>query len=299
MHNHQPHPTPTPLVVQASGVRPVLKWAGGKGRLLEQLLPRLPADVRRRRFIEPFAGGLALFFALEPEAALIGDANPALVCTYRALARAPEDVIQELERLAELYEVDAHRTYYGVRDFYNDPIFWGSFFDDAERAAAFIFLNRTGFNGLHRVNRKGAFNVPLGSRKKREAIVDRMRILRASTVLRRALVLEADFAELCALAAPGDVVYLDPPYDTGEAGAGFTAYAGAFTWEDQRRVASTFYELAARGVHVLASNAATPRIRDLYAGASMVEIMAPRTIAPKGADRVQAREILTWAAPRE
>jgi DNA adenine methylase len=210
-----------------SAAWPIIKWVGGKTKLLPELATRLPQGYRR--YYEPFAGGAALFFHLGPTAAVLSDRNADLIGMYRAVAADPDGV---LRRLA--LHRDAHGTehYYQTRARWNDRAVSWSVLD---RAATFIYLNRTCFNGLWRVNKGGGFNVPMG-RYKNPAIYDAETIGRASAVLRGATLLCGDYRDAVADAGPGDLVYFDPPYDPVTTTANFTAYTGdGFSRDDQRR----------------------------------------------------------------
>ncbi len=259
-----------PRVSVAKAPAPILKWAGGKGRLLAQLEPLLPPGVDEMRHVEPFLGGGALFFARAPERALVSDANPALVGTYEAVRDRVEDVIVGLARLAREHDEEA---YYRVRDRYN-----GGGLDAVERAATFIYLNRTCFNGLHRVNRRGEFNVPAG-RYAKPRIVDKDGLRAASLALARAELFHASFESLLERARPGDFVYLDPPYAPVSETASFTSYArDGFGPDEQVRLRDVFRALDRRGCKLMLSNSDVRFIRDLYRGYRIDVVAAPRAI---------------------
>lgn len=265
--------------------KPFLKWAGGKTRLLLELLSRLPADVEERRHVEPFLGGGALFFARQPKRALLADVNPELVTTYTAVQGWSELLIEMLGRIAVEHARDPETTYYRMRDVYNEREGLGRI----DVAALFIYLNKAGFNGLHRVNGDGAFNVPFGKRATFE--VDADGIHEASRVLQRAEIVCADFEALVAYHVDsGDFVYLDPPYDPLTETSSFTAYAGAFSALDQARVSRVLAYLMLKRVPALVSNHDTARVRALYDGLRIEEINAPRSIG--ATTRESAREIL-------
>ena len=270
---------PTP-----SAAKPYLKWAGGKRGLLSELLPRLPDDFAR--YHEPFVGGGALFFSLRAagrlsSGAVISDLNPHLIQAYQAVRAEVEDVIEVLQ--SHIYE----------RDYYNevralDPATLGQ----AQRAARFIYLNRTCYNGLYRVNRKGQFNVPIG-RYKSPTICDADNLRAVSAALRGVEIRCEDFAGVVKRAERGDVVYLDPPYVPLNATANFTGYtSGGFDDGDQRRLAETFRQLAARGVSVVLSNSDTPPVHELYDDALIEQVMARRAINSKGGRRGKISEVI-------
>lgn len=272
--------------------KPFLKWAGGKTRLLPELLSRLPADVEQRRHVEPFLGGGALFFAREPKRALLADMNADLVTTYLVVRDWPEVLIRLLEYRAAEHARDPKGSYYAVRDAYNVVgAEWTAYWHThrVERAEHFIYLNKTCFNGLHRVNGRGEFNVPFGKHDTFE--VDAEGIREASIALQRAEIVCADFEALVGWHVdPGDFVYLDPPYDPLSETANFTAYAGGFGYSDQERVERVISYLMLKRVPALVSNHDTPRVRMLYADLHIEEINAPRSIG--ATTRGTAREIL-------
>lgn len=263
-----------PTIATRSALRapaPFLKWAGGKGRLLAQLVPLLPPGVEGARHVEPFFGGGAMFFARRPRRALLADVNAELVGAYREVRDRVDLVIRALAPLADRHD-EAH--YYATRARYNEGE--GS---PAERAAMFIYLNRTCFNGLHRVNRRGAFNVPAG-RYRNPRILDPEGLRTASAALAAADVRHADFVELLlGDARPGDFVYFDPPYHPVSETARFTDYAtGGFGADDQTRLRDVFRELDRRGCRLMLSNSDTPFVRDLYRGYTVDVVAAPRAI---------------------
>jgi DNA adenine methylase len=253
---------------------PIVKWAGGKSRLLAQLLPLLPSGAELMRHVEPFVGGAALFFARRPERALLCDINPALIATYEAVRDHVHDLIEHLSRLADEHRLTAGRAYYHVRERYNRARKLSA----AERGALFIYLNKTCFNGLHRVNARGEFNVPLG-RYARPRVLNAEALLAAHAQLRGAELRCAGFEALLTSARPGDFVYLDPPYEPVSGTANFTAYAQAgFGREQQLQLRQVFAALDRRGCKLMLSNSDVPFIRDLYRDYSIAVVAAPRAI---------------------
>ena len=203
---------------------PFLKWVGGKTSLLPELLKHVPP--RLRGYHEPFVGGGALFFAVRPRRASLSDHNAELVHTYRTVR---DDVYGVLDALARHVYERAH--FEQVRAL--DP----QRLEPAARAARFIYLNKTCFNGLWRVNRAGRFNVPIG-RYKNPRFNDPSTLITASHALQGVSIERAPFEESLARAAPGDFVYLDPPYDPLSETASFAGYtADGFGWDDQKRLA--------------------------------------------------------------
>jgi DNA adenine methylase len=250
---------------------PIVKWVGGKTRLLAQLLPLLPNGVELMRHVEPFVGGGALFFARRPERALLCDVNPQLCATYAAVRDEIDAVIEPLRRLSARHSPE---HYYQVRHRYNHA----TKLSRGERAAQFLYLNKTCFNGLHRVNRRGEFNVPAG-RYTNPRILDEGLLRAASGELARAELLCESFEGLLARAKPGDFVYFDPPYEPVSPTANFTAYAqDGFSREDQTRLRDVFSELDRRRCKLMLSNSDVPFIRDLYRKFRLDVVAAPRAI---------------------
>src|SRR5437868_4621023 len=262
---------------------PFLKWAGGKTSLLPELLKHVPA--RLRRYHEPFVGGGALFFAIGHRRSRLADDNAELVHCYRQVRDSVYEVLDALAR-----HVYQRPHFEAVRAL--DPLRLSA----AERAARFIYLNKTCFNGLWRVNRAGRFNVPFG-RYKNPTFHDPGLLLRASRALRGVQIHRAPFEIALQRASPGEFVYLDPPYDPLSETASFTSYTrNAFTWADQERLAAECTALDRRGVRFLLSNSATPRIRALYRGFEQRLVSAPRHISCKGDRRGRVDELLVFNA---
>jgi DNA adenine methylase len=252
---------------------------GGKGQLLEQFRPLLPRGVGR--YFEPFVGGASLFFALRPRRAVLSDANRELVDCYRAVRNDAEGVIAALR--GHRYDA-AH--YYAVREL--DP----SALSLASRAARTIFLNKTGYNGLYRVNRSGKFNVPMG-RYRSPSFCDPENLRACSLALRGVSLAVRDFEDAVRAAEPGDFVYFDPPYVPLSSTSDFTSYVpGGFGPVEQRRLAGVFEDLAGRGVRVMLSNSDTPAVRELYRGFRIEIVLAGRSINSKGALRGKVAEVV-------
>lgn len=263
---------------------PFVKWAGGKGRLLSQLRPLLPTGIEHMRHVEPFVGGGALFFSRRPRRALLSDINPALVATFVAIRDDVEGVIGGLRQLTKRH---SKARYYEVREQYNRGR-QGA----VNRAATFIYLNKTCFNGLHRVNRKGEFNVPVGSYQN-PRILNEDGLRAASEALRGAHLRCAPFDALLEHAKPGDFVYFDPPYEPVSRTASFTSYAsGGFTQDDQGRLRDVFVELDRRGCKLMLSNSDVPFIHELYSRYAVDTVAAPRAINCNGKKRGRVSEVV-------
>lgn len=267
---------------RGSTARPFLKWVGGKGQLLEQMRPLLPE--RFGRYFEPFVGSAALFFHLRPESATLTDVNAELINSYVAVQKHVDDVIRALEK--HEYE-ETH--YYRVRAL--DPVELSL----ADRAARTIYLNKTGYNGLYRVNRAGRFNVPFG-RYVNPGFrhPDSLANLRAcARALRSVKLAVRDFGEVVRHARRGDFVYFDPPYVPVSETADFTSYIpGGFGQEQQERLAAVFATLAEKGAYVMLSNSDTPRVRALYARFRIDGVLAARSINSKVTHRGKVGEVV-------
>lgn len=256
--------------------KPFLRWVGGKGKLLEQLRPLLPADIAQRRYVEPFVGGGALFFNLEPQKALLADVNRNLIEAYRAVRDLPDDVLMYLGELAAKHKKLPVPTYYFARERFNnterDPML------RAKHAATFIYLNKTNYNGLYRTNRKGEYNVPLGAQKNPN-VCDRTAIWSASASLKQAVIEHVSFKSLADQITPLDFLYIDPPYAPRTDTADFTSYSvGGFTENDQHALTAWCRQLNDAGVKFMLSQSDVPLVRELYAGFDMSNVIAKRSI---------------------
>lgn len=230
--------------------RPFLKWAGGK-QWLAPIADQLLSPNFSGTYYEPFLGGGAIFFALSPSRPVLCDTNEELIATYQALRDDVDSVITLLRR------------YPHNRDFF-EHIRRRKPRTPATVAARFIYLNKTAFNGLYRVNLKGEFNVPFG-RYVNPSICQETRLREAAATLMNADLKCVDFEKAVAGASPGDFVYLDPPYITGHTNNGFLKYnAHLFSWEDQKRLSCVARELRNRGISVLVTNADHPAVAELY-----------------------------------
>ena len=266
--------------------RPFLKWVGGKTQLLQSLERLVPGGFRR--YFEPFVGGGALFFHTRPHNAVLTDLNDELVDCYRAVRDHLDDVVDVLR--GHVYEKN---YFYSVRqlDRHTLPL--------AERAARTIFLNRTGFNGLYRVNSRGGFNVPFG-RYKNPLICDEDNLPACSALLKRATIQVATFSEAMAQAGEGDFVYLDPPYVPISSTSNFTSYvAGGFGPLEQQQLAEELIGLNERGARFVLSNADTPETRRMYSdlgirGLQIDSVMASRAVNSRPDARGKVSELLVY-----
>jgi len=229
---------------------PFLKWAGGKRWLTDKFPQMFPRQYRR--YLEPFLGGGAVFFYLCPERAIISDRNPELVNAYIEV----KNNWRSVQRTLEQHQREHSRTYYySEREkIHNSP---------HEKAAQLIYLNRTCWNGLYRVNLNGKFNVPIGT--KTSVILDSDDFFTYSKILSKAEICCSDFESIIDRAQKSDFVFIDPPYVTRHNYNGFLKYNEIlFTWSDQVRLANSIKRAANRGSKILVTNADHPSIRELY-----------------------------------
>lgn len=270
-------------------VHPFVKWAGGKSQLLETILKHTPKQFNR--YFEPFLGGGALLFKLQPDSFSINDMNSELINAYKCFTN--DALYKELISLLKTYEKKhSEEFYYQIRDLDKDPLFEA--LPPYERAARMIYLNKACFNGLYRVNSKGYFNVPSGKKKSvkcfDEANFENLRLLFKK---KKYVITNTDFEEATKNAKEGDFVYFDPPYDSFENQNNFTSYSKVdFGKEEQARLAKTFKKLSDRGVYVLLSNHNTKYIRELYKDFHINVINAKRMINSKGDGRGDVEEVL-------
>lgn len=271
-------------------MNPIFKWAGGKRQLLPELRKYVPAKFNA--YYEPFAGGAALFFDLLPERAHLSDLNGELIQTYMVIRTNVESVITALrayeyrhKRALALSPNHALDLYYSIRaEVPNHPV---------TVAARMIYLNKTCFNGLYRVNKAGLFNTPYGHYKN-PIICDEGALYSASTALRRTTLRQCSFRVAFDNAKPGDFVYCDPPYPPTSSTANFTAYtAASFNFEAHEMLAHRARLAKQQGVQVVVSNADLPVIRELYKdGFTIHAVQARRNINSKGDKRQPVGELI-------
>ena len=271
-----------PTLITEQPLRPFLKWAGGKQRLITQYQEYFPDFDDINRYYEPFIGSGAIFFHYQPETAVLADRNETLMEVYRAVQQDVEAVIKAL------------RVHYNDSDyFYEVRAQDVSQLTVAQRAARIIFLNKTCYNGLFRENSKGKFNVPFG-RYKNPKICNEKRLRRASAALENVTLMAADFEDVVETAVSGDFLYFDPPYAPLSATSSFTQYdKHGFALADQIRLSETVAKLTKRGCKVMLSNSSAPIIYDLYErDYQLVEMQARRNINSKGSQRGPVKELL-------
>ena len=265
---------------------PVVKWVGGKRQLLPQLLPLIPK--RMSAYCEPFLGGGAVLFALQPRRALVNDLNQDLITVYRVIKENADALIEHLSRHENTPEY-----FYRIRDLDRDREAYAAL-SDVEKASRLLYLNKTCYNGLFRVNASGAFNSPYGHYR-RPNIVNEQTIRGVSRYFNSCDIafFSEDFAAVLDRVPRGGFVYLDPPYDPVSDTASFTGYnRGGFGREEQVRLKACCDALTARGVRFLLSNSATPFIRELYSSYHVSIVQARRAVNSVASRRGAIEEVL-------
>jgi DNA adenine methylase len=264
---------------------PIVKWAGGKTKLLAELRARMPKTYNC--YFEPFVGGAAMFFVLAPKDACLGDMNRALIDTYRTVCEDVEDVIERLKEHKAKHWKSSY--YYEMRTGWNERR-WAN--DNPGAAAAFIYLNKTCFNGLWRVNKSNEFNVPKGDYED-PPIVDPDNLRLAAKALYAARLLCNEYDATTVEAKEGDFVYFDPPYDPVSKTSSFTSYTkNTFGKGQQKRLAEHARELRDKGVQVMLSNNDTPYVRSLYPDFTVDSVKCGRSINSKGDKRGKVDEVI-------
>lgn len=266
---------------------PFLKWAGGKSQLLTRFATFYPPAGQVERFIEPFVGGGAVFFhvkhVLRPKRCWLFDRNDELITTYKSLQNDLPAVLELLARHKSLHDED---HYYEVRAQRPETL------SEAARAARFIYLNKTCYNGLYRVNSRNEFNVPMG-RYVRPGVFDTRNLEAVRACLRGVKLETREFAHVLKVARAGDFIYFDPPYDPVSGSASFTSYtAHSFSREDQEALAEVYGALSARGCHVMLSNSDTPFVRRLYRTFDVHQVPARRAINTRADRRGPVAELV-------
>lgn len=276
-----------PVPISTRSLRPPLKWAGGKYSILERVLKALPNQ--SGRLFEPFVGSAVVTLNAPHSQVLLSDTNPDLIHFYTALKTDADGFIGRCDRLF-VPENNTRERYDELRARFNASI------DPLERSALLLYLNRHGYNGLYRVNKKGVFNVPHGRYKSPKLPTAGLRALAGR--LSAAELRCCDFEDATAGAGDGDAVYFDPPYVPLSDTADFTSYTSAgFSQDDQIRLAETARRLAARGATAVISNHDTQVSRKLYKGAQINRFPVARHISCVGTGRQPAPELLAVFAP--
>jgi DNA adenine methylase len=267
------------LTVHPEALSPLVKWAGGKRRLVSKILEVAPSKFAT--YYEPFLGGGAVFFSILPKRAVLGDANRELVGMYLQIRDCPDQVIRFLSRLR-----NTEQDYYRIRSMRAKT--------KASQAARLVYLCTLSFNGIYRQNLDGEFNVPYGNKDHlnpcdKESITEISRSLKGRTLV------EGDFEDTVGRAKRGDFVYFDPPYTVAHGNNGFVKYnAHIFSWDDQMRLARVASRLKRTGCNVVVSNADHPSIRKLYSDFNVRIIKRHSVMAASTEFRRPVRECLFY-----
>ena len=267
-------------------VVPVLKWVGGKRQLLNTLRPLLPSKITT--YCEPFVGGGAMLFDLQPKKAYVNDINSNLILVYTVIRDKVDDLINQLEKFENTSDM-----FYTVRDWDRNRETYDNM-TDVERAARIIYLNKTCFNGLYRVNNSGEFNSPFGNYKNPN-IVNAPVLKAVNSYFNTAEIhfSSTDYEELLSKVKKGTFVYLDPPYDPVSDTSNFTGYSkGGFSKEDQIRLRKCCDEMDKKGVRFMLSNSATDFIKEQYSKYNITTVQAKRAINSVGSKRGDVDEVV-------
>lgn len=277
--------------------RPLIRWVGGKTKLLDKIVTRLPALDENATYFEPFVGGGAVWLRLRPQRFVVNDANAELINFYTAVRDSPD----ELCRIALSFDVEKS-AYYEIRAWDKSPTFLTDK-TDVERAARFVYLNRTCWNGLWRVNSKNGYNnTPWGYPKADKKVCDRDDVMAVADYIStcdraefRCGTYEALEPDMC----PGDVVYFDPPYVPISMTEAFVSYTtDGFSNDDQMRLRDMCVRLRDGGIHWALSNSWSPTVRDLYQAFQIEEVSVNRTMAAKASSRRMITEALVTSLDR-
>lgn len=276
------------MLQKTNNISPILKWVGGKRQLLPSIVPRIPKSYST--YVEPFLGGGALLFATQPKVALVNDVNEELINVYQVV----KDDVEELVSLLKTYD-SSSETFYRIRGLDRDVEKYASL-SDVERAARIIYLNKTCFNGLFRVNRKGQFNVPFGKYKKPNIVNES--VLRGVSEYFNSVDItftSKDYLSVLESIPSDSFVYLDPPYDPISETASFTDYAkGGFGRDEQVKLHDACVALDDMGIKFMLSNSATDFIKKLYADFKINIVSANRAVNSNGSKRGKVEEVIVW-----
>lgn len=263
--------------------KPFLKWVGGKRQLLSEIKRLIPTEFDN--YYEPFVGGGAVFFDLQPKNSHLFDINKELIVTYRQVRDNPEELASRVKVLEERH---SESEYYAVRALDRDPN-WSTA-SELDVASRLLYLNKACFNGLYRVNSKGYFNSPIGTAKTK---LDKEELLEASKALQGVAITQGSFKDIASGIKPNSFVYLDPPYAPVSATSNFANYsAGGFSLQDQIDLVKHVDILTQNGIKVMVSNSWCDFTRDLYKHLNCYEVKASRVLNSKGSGRGKVSEII-------
>ena len=273
------------ILMDKMEVAPIVKWVGGKRQLIKDIKPLIPESMET--YYEPFVGGGAVLFEIQPNVAIINDYNHELINTYNVIKDNVHGLIDDLK--SHVYDKE---YFYKIRALDREPGY--DKLSAIKRASRLLYLNKTCFNGLYRVNSKGQFNSPFGSYTNPN-IVNEEGLMAVSRYFNENIIVAktGDFEAAVKDADSGDFVYFDPPYDPVSKSANFTAYSKiGFSREDQIRLRDLCVALEKKGVKFLLSNASTDFINEIYKGFNITEVGASRAINSNGAKRQKVKEVL-------
>lgn len=266
-------------------LQPFVKWAGGKRQILDELIKRVPSF---NTYFEPFLGGGALLFKLQPKKAIINDINEELILTYKTIASSDyPKLLKELDKHEQQHSKD---YYYKIR--FLDRLENFKNLEDYQRAARLIYLNKSCFNGLYRVNKKGQFNVPFGKKDKVKTYnKQNLDAIHTYLTTNNIIILNTDFELAVKDAKKDDFIFFDPPYDKLNKES-FTSYSSSdFNSNDQKRLAALVHNLSKKGVKIMLTNHNTPLIRQLYKPFNLYTLPVKRFIKAKP-DRHFVEEVI-------
>lgn len=272
---------------------PIVKWVGGKRQLQAHILPLLKRgiDGTSNKYFEPFLGGGAMFFALEPSKSVLADVNIGLINLYRSIRTNLPEFLAKMSEIENQYNnlasSDQEKMFYSIREIYNAEKRSG-----VEQALNFLFLNKSCFNGTYRENQKGEFNVPFG-KKQKISLGNEKNLTSASISLSKTELHISSFENTVRTSVKNDLVYFDPPYIPLSATSAFTSYAAkGFGISEQFELRDTFIRLDKKGVKVALSNSSAPLVRELYADFNITELSASRNISASSSGRTPVTELL-------
>ncbi len=268
-----------PVISTKIVAKPFVKWVGGKRQIINEIHSRMPE--KYNKYFEPFVGGGAVFFSNGFKNAVICDKNKDLINVYKVIKNNVEELIQLLKK-----HLNNKEYYYNVRAIDTNTL------DEVEQASRFIYLNKTCYNGLYRVNLKGQFNVPFG-RYKSPLICDEDNLRAVSLKLKNTLIINADFENILSRAKKSDLIYFDPPYVPLSDTAYFVSYnKDGFSWKEQIRLRDIYKKLTEKGVFCILSNSYTPEVLELYSGYKIDIVKAGRAINSNGKGRGKINEVI-------
>lgn len=269
-------------------VTPVVKWVGGKRQLIEQISRLLPLTMSKYKYCEPFIGGGALLFHIQPSKAIVNDANEELINVYEIIRDDIDNLVEELQQFSNSAEI-----FYEVRGWDKNLASYNEL-PKVKKAARFLYLNKTCFNGLYRVNNAGEFNTPFGFYKNPNFVNEP--ILRAVHTYLKNNEIElhcGDYQAVLSKLEKNSFVYLDPPYDPVSSTSNFTGYTkGGFNKEEQIRLKEACDELTKKGIKFLLSNSSTDFIHTLYSDYTIEPVMAKRAVNSVASGRGDIEEVL-------